>query len=162
MGTRPSPSLVVRIRRFIVLGCVRCQDELLESRLRIRRRYPPQKRKAPPVAVDQEVARRKADVLAAPVPATPDREAHQLQAVELTANEVNLGVRQLPRRRGSNVGEDLDGRRHGLPPSGLRSARSRQWLGDRFSHGDRGPEAVPQPALQRIEAREYGIGWREE
>jgi hypothetical protein len=63
--------------------------------LRISLRDPPQQREAAPLAVHRELTRGEADVLAMTVSGLPDGKSHELQAIELSAGEMNLGVPQL-------------------------------------------------------------------
>ncbi len=73
-----------------------------------------QQRKAAPLTIDGVLARRERDVAATAAAALPDGEAGQLQAVELSVGEMQLGIREFAGRVAFVVRRDGDDDAHSV------------------------------------------------
>ena len=101
-------------RHALLVLVVGVEDEVAQLVLRSALGQRSQQREAPPLAVDRILPRGERDVAPAAVATFPDRESDQLQAVERTLGEVQLGVGELPWRVSLVVPADLD--QHVEPP----------------------------------------------
>src|SRR5690606_28677164 len=112
---------------------VRPQDQLAQPVLRVRVVNGADEREVPPLAMDGERPRGERDDAPAPVAPLPDGKANELEAIELAASEVDLGVGELAGGRGSIGAQDLDRGFHGVPPLMLGSRTWRGYCGARAS-----------------------------
>src|SRR5690606_28426987 len=101
---RPPLSMPLRVCGLLGLGDlreVRLQDQIAQPVLRVRVLNSADEREVPPLAVDRERPRRERDDPPASVAPLPDGEANELEAIELAASVVDLGVGELAGWRGS-------------------------------------------------------------
>jgi hypothetical protein len=104
---------------------VRLENEIADAVLRRRIGNRPQQREAAPLAVHRVLPRRERDVSSVAALALPHTEANQLQALERSAGEMQLRIRQLSRRVSLLIRHDLDSHLR------LHSVRGRLDPGDR-------------------------------
>jgi hypothetical protein len=115
-----------RLRDGFLVLCVRLQHELTEAVFRTPVVDGAQQREVASFAVDHERSRRERDVATGPVALLPDAEAEQLQAIQLAADELQFGVRELVLGFVLLVANDVDRDSSGIPPlTGARLAKLR-------------------------------------
>src|SRR5260370_39032594 len=100
-------------RSLFVLG-VRLEHEIPHAVLRTRVGDGPQQRKAATFTIDGTLARRECDVAAVATAPFPYGEADQLQAVELSVDEMQLGIREFAGRVAFVVRRDSDDDAHNV------------------------------------------------
>src|SRR5829696_597458 len=112
-GNRPPLRSGLAGRLVLVLG-VRLQHERTHTLLCAGVGDGTQQRKAAALTIDGVLACRERDVAATTAATLPDGEADQLQAVELSVGEMQLGIREFAWGVAFVVRRDFDGETHNV------------------------------------------------